>query len=74
MATIQEKSARLEAARIKAEEFIAAGGDMQSKEAGVVGAELMTAFADVAKEFGYDILKPIKRTAGFIRPDPASHS
>jgi hypothetical protein len=74
MATIQEKSARLEAARIKAEQFLAAGGDMQSKEAGVIGTELVTAFADVAKEFGYEILKPLNRKVDFIRPDSASHS
>lgn len=60
MATIQEKTARLEAARKKVEAFIAAGGDLKSPAAVPVGMELLKAFADLAKEFGYEILKPIK--------------
>jgi hypothetical protein len=73
MATIQEKSARLEAARKKVEDFVAAGGDLKSKEAVPVGMEFVNAFADLAKEFGYEILKPLNKPADFIRPDPASH-
>ncbi len=61
MATIQEKTARLEAARKSVEAFVAEGGDLASKEAVPVGMEFVQAFADVAKEFGYDILKPIKK-------------
>jgi hypothetical protein len=61
MATIQEKTARLEAARKSVEAFVAKGGDLASKEAVPVGMEFVQAFADVAKEFGYDILKPIKK-------------
>jgi hypothetical protein len=72
MVTIQEKTARLEAARKKVEEFVAAGGDLKSKEAVPVGLELVNAFADLAKDFGHEILKPLKPTADFIRPDPAS--
>jgi hypothetical protein len=72
MATIKEKTARLEAARKKVEEFVAAGGDLQSKEAVPVGMELVEACADLAKDFGYEILKPIKKPADFIRPDPTS--
>jgi len=34
VATIQEKSARLEAARKKVEEFVAAGGDLKVKGSG----------------------------------------
>ena len=72
MATIKEKSARLEAAREKVEAFVAAGGDLKSKEAVPVGLELVEACADLAKDFGYEILKPMKKPADFIRPDPAS--
>jgi hypothetical protein len=54
------------------EEFVAAGGDLTSKEAVPVGIEFVQAFADLAKEFGYNILKPIGKPGDFIRPDPAS--
>ncbi len=60
MPTIQEKTARLEAARRKVEEFVAAGGDLKSPAAVPVGMKFVKAFADYAKEFGYEILKPIK--------------
>jgi len=73
MATIQEKTARLEAARQKVEAFVAAGGDLKSREAAPVGLELVNACADLAKDFGHEILKPLKKPVDFIRPDPASH-
>ena len=72
MATIQEKTARLETARKNVEAFVGAGGDLKSKEAVPVGLELVNAFADLAKDFGYEILKPMKKPADFIRPDRAS--
>ncbi|MGC0777465.1 MAG: hypothetical protein WCD68_09685 [Candidatus Acidiferrum sp.] len=72
MAKILEKTARLETARKSVEAFVAAGGDLKSKEAVPVGLELVNALADLAKEFGYEILKPMKKPADFIRPDPAS--
>jgi hypothetical protein len=72
MATIQEKTARLEAARKNVEAFVAKGGELASKEGFPVGLEFVEAFADVAKEFGYEILKPVKKPGDFIRPDPAS--
>jgi hypothetical protein len=72
MATIPEKTARLEAARQKVEAFVAAGGDLKSADAVPVGLELVNAFADLAKDFGYEILKPIKKPVEFIQPDPAS--
>lgn len=71
MATVQEKTARLEQARKEVEAFVAAGGDLQSPDAVPVGMEFVQAFADLAKDFGYEILKPVKK-ADFIRPDPAS--
>jgi hypothetical protein len=60
MATIQEKTARLEAARKKVEAFVAAGGDLKSADAVPVALELVDACADLAKDFGYEILKPIR--------------
>ena len=64
MATIQEKTERLAAARQKVEEFVSAGGDLKSKAAVPVGLELVYAFSELAKEFGYEILKPIKDEFG----------
>ena len=49
---------------------MAAGGDLKSKEAVPLGLELVSAFNEVAKEFGQEILKPQK--PDFIRPDDAS--
>jgi len=72
MATLKEKTARLAAAKKKVDEFVAAGGDLGSKEAVPVGMEFVQAFADVAKDLGYDVLKPIQKPVDFIRPDPAS--
>jgi hypothetical protein len=61
MASLEEKSARLKAAKQKVDEFVAGGGDLGSKAAVPVGIEFVEAFADVAKEFGYEILKPTKK-------------
>jgi hypothetical protein len=72
MATIQEKTARLEAARKKVEAFVSAGGDLKSPEAVPVGLEIVNACADIAKDFGYEIIRPIKKPAGFMHPDDAA--
>jgi hypothetical protein len=61
MATTEEKTARLATARKKLEAFVAAGGDLKSYEAVPAGMEFVNAFADLAKDFGYEILKPIKQ-------------
>jgi hypothetical protein len=74
MATLAEKNGRLEAARQKVDEFVAAGGDPGSSAAMPVQLEFVYAFADIAKEYGYDILKQIKELGDYIKPDPASHS
>jgi hypothetical protein len=66
--TIEEKSARLMAAKQKVDEFLANGGDLGSKAAVPVGMEFVEAFAEVAKEFGYEVLKPTKKA------NPASHN
>jgi hypothetical protein len=72
MATLKEKSAHLEEVKQRVDEFIARDGDLKSKDAAPLGLEFVNACDAVAREFGYDILKPIKRQADFIRPDPSS--
>ena len=47
--------------RLEVEAFVAAGGDLKSPEAAPLGVEALTALADLAKESGYEILKPIKK-------------
>jgi hypothetical protein len=73
MTTLEQKRARLETARKNLEAFVARGGNLATREAIPVGLEFVEAFAGVAKEFGYDILKPVKKPVDFIRPDPASN-
>jgi hypothetical protein len=57
MATIQEKTARLEAARKKVEAFVAVGVDLKSADAVPLGIEFMDACADLAEDFGYEIVE-----------------
>jgi hypothetical protein len=57
MATIQERTARLEATRKKAEAFVAVGGDLKSADAVPLGIEFMDACADLAEDFGYEIIE-----------------
>ena len=57
MATIQEKTARLEAARKKVEALVAAGVDLKSADAVPLGIEFMDACADLAEDFGYEIIE-----------------
>jgi hypothetical protein len=57
MATVDEKTARLNSAHNKMEAFLAAGGKLGSPQSIPVGLEFVNAFADLAKEFGYNLLK-----------------
>lgn len=50
---LQAKSDRVHAARMNAEEFINGGGDMNSKEALLIGVELTRAANELSSEFGY---------------------
>jgi hypothetical protein len=64
MTTTQEKRARFAVAQQKVDAFIQTGGDLKSPAASLIGMEYVMAFAEVAKEFGYEILKPIKDPEG----------
>jgi hypothetical protein len=57
--TIEEKTARLESAQKKVQQFTESGGDLKSPDAVSLGVEFVQAYDDLAKEFGYQILKPI---------------
>src|SRR3954471_14536626 len=46
---IRQKTARLESARVKIQQFVANGGDLQSSAAVPLGLELIEAFSDLAK-------------------------
>jgi hypothetical protein len=59
MATFQEKLAKLEEVRLRMEAMVASGVDIKSPEAVPLGLEFVHAFADCAKDLGYEILKPI---------------
>jgi hypothetical protein len=49
---LQAKIDRVHAARMNAEEFINAGGNLNSQEAGPIGMELIRAANELATEFG----------------------
>ena len=55
MASIEEKAVRLAMAQQKVEALIKARSDLKSPRAFGVGSELVNAFADIAKEFGFEI-------------------
>ena len=57
---LQVKSDRVHEARMKAEHFINAGGDLKSKEAVLIGMELSLAADDLAAEFGHLPLRATK--------------
>ena len=59
--TIEEKTARLESAKEKIKHFVDGGGNLKSPEAAPLGLEFIQAYDDLAKEFGYEILKPTKK-------------
>lgn len=56
---LKAKTARLDKARLKAEEFVTAGGDLKSAEAVPIGMELIDAFNEVSTLFGHPILKDV---------------
>jgi hypothetical protein len=56
----QKKVDRAHAARIKAEEFVATGGDLQSGEAVPLGVEMIEAWNDLSTEFEHAIQKDRK--------------
>jgi hypothetical protein len=60
MASIREKLKRLVVTSQKVDEFVAAGGDLQSPAATSVWMSMMGAFERVAEAFGYEIPKPVK--------------
>jgi hypothetical protein len=63
MATNREqflkKVNRAHAARIKAEEFVNAGGDLHSNEAVPLGIEMIESWNDLSTEFGTSILQDL---------------
>jgi hypothetical protein len=56
--SVQGKSNRLETARAKLQQFVDGGGDLKSPQASPLGIEFLYAYDDLAREFGYEILKP----------------
>ncbi|MGC1225363.1 MAG: hypothetical protein WA859_02695 [Candidatus Sulfotelmatobacter sp.] len=58
---IREKTIRLDVIRERVQQFVDGGGDLKSPDAVPLGLEFVHAFNDLAKEFGYEILKPIKK-------------
>lgn len=73
MATVMEKMTRVDSSTKKLNAFIIAGGDLRSPDGAALSVEAVEAFADLAREAGYEILKPMKKKADFIRPDPSAH-
>ena len=53
-AIIRQKTARLEAAKLKTQQFLGNGGDLKSSEAVPIGVEFIQAFSELAKEFHSD--------------------
>jgi hypothetical protein len=56
---LQAKIDRVHAARMRAEQFIDAGKNLDSKEAVEIGVELVLAANGLASEFGRSFLKEI---------------
>jgi hypothetical protein len=56
---IDAKIKRLEIARLRIEQFVSNGGDLNSQGALPLGIELFEAFNEISKEFGHPILKKI---------------
>jgi hypothetical protein len=77
-ATIQQKTARLEAVLLKVEAFVAAGGDLKSPAAFLDGWELVDAFAELAEEFDYEVLISMRdrteKQGGLFRVSVAGRS
>ena len=66
-AIIQQKRARLEAVLQKIEAFVTAGGDLKSPTAIPDGMEFVNALAELAEEFGCEILKAISERT--VKPE-----
>ncbi len=64
---IQQKTARLKGVLLKVEAFVTAGGDLKSPTAIPDGMDLVNAFAELAEEFGYEILKSIRERT--VKPE-----
>lgn len=58
-AELQAKIERVHAARMKVETFIAAGGDLKSKEAVPIGRELARSCESLLGEFGQEVLDDV---------------
>jgi hypothetical protein len=56
-AQLKAKVDRVHEARMKAEEFINAGGDLNSEEAMAIGRELSLASDELAADFGHLTLR-----------------
>jgi hypothetical protein len=56
---LQAKIERVHAARMKVEEFVAAGGDLRSQEAVPIGLELARACNSLCEEFGGQVLDEV---------------
>jgi hypothetical protein len=61
LATIKEKSAQLVRATKRVYDFVEKGGDIKSPEAVPVALEMVERYADLAKDFGDQILKSVKK-------------
>ncbi len=65
MATDKEvflaKVNRAHKARIKAEEFVVAGGDLKSEAAASLGVEMLEAWNELATEFPHPLLKHLPK-------------
>jgi hypothetical protein len=67
---LQAKIDRVKTARIKAEQFINAGGDLNSEEALPIGMELSLAVAQLSCEFG----QPLPKDSSVNIVDRSLHS
>lgn len=73
MAAVRQKLKRLGAAIQKVDEFAAAGGDLKSQAAAPVWMDLLGGFASIAREFGYELGKPVKKEI-IAKPGQASET
>lgn len=64
MSAIQEKMHQLEAAKRKVDVFLEQNGDLKSQAAVLVGLEFVHAFDAVAREFGYEVVRPLNGKSG----------
>jgi len=62
MATMRQTLKRAADALQRVEALVAEGGDLKSEAATTVGLDFMSSFAEVGKQFGYEVAKPVKRT------------